>query len=81
MNQIDEFGSIFEFLEASKKEVGGRGALVVSHETRKSLAKLATGDCDEGERRELLKLMDEKPDLVAVLVAEIKKLRNASKPS
>jgi hypothetical protein len=72
----DDFSILFELLETSPPEVVGRGSTTVSPELRKKLAKLAAGRCNEKERRELINLLEEQPDLVPVLVEEIKKLRN-----
>ena len=78
MNENDDFASIFRFLESSA-EVTGREALVVTAEMQKKLAKLASGQCNDEERRKLLSLLEQQPNLVPVLADEIKKLRASSK--
>ena len=74
----DDFSTLFELLERHAPEVGGRVATTVSRELRKKLAKLAAGECNKEERRELINLLEQQPDLIPVLVKEIKSLREFS---
>jgi hypothetical protein len=73
----DDFSAIFELLEHSGKEVTGRAAPSVSVELQQRLAKFAAGQSDETERRELLTMLEQQPDLVPALVKAIKNLRDA----
>jgi hypothetical protein len=74
----DDFSILFELLETSAPEVAGRGSTTVSPELRKRLTKLAAGRCNDAERRELINLLEQQPDLIPALVKEIKSLRESS---
>jgi len=60
----DDFSILFELLETSAPEVAGRGSTTVSRKLGKKLAKLAAGRCNDGERRELINLLQQQPDLI-----------------
>ena len=75
----DDFSLLFDLLEHSPKEVLGRATPTISLETQKGLAKLAAGQCNKEERRELLNLLEQHPDLIPLLVKEIKNLRGLAK--
>jgi hypothetical protein len=75
----DDFSLLFELEEYSAKEVVGRADGPISPEIRKKLAKLAAGRCTAEERRELISLLEQQPDLIPSLVSEIKVLRESPK--
>jgi hypothetical protein len=72
----DEFKALFELIERLPADVSGRERRVISADMEARLANLAAGNCSESERRELLTLLAQRSDLIAVLAKEIKKLRN-----
>jgi hypothetical protein len=71
----DDFQILFELLEDGAQEVSGRSAAAVSSELRERIAKFAAGRCNEEERDKMKKLLREQPDLIPVLVTEIRALR------
>jgi hypothetical protein len=75
----DDFSLLFDLIEHSAEEVVGRAARPISPEIQKQLAKLAAGECNDEERRELLTLLEEQPDLLPALVKEIRNLRGLPK--
>ena len=79
MTETGEFSLLFDLAEQSAEEVSGRAATTVSPELQNRLAQMAAGRCDEKERRELLSLLEQQPNLIPALVKEIKHLRNLPK--
>jgi hypothetical protein len=73
----DDFQILFELLEGGVQEVSGRAAATVSSDLREKVAKFAAGTCNEEERDQMKKLLREQPDLIPVLVTEIRALRPA----
>jgi hypothetical protein len=73
----DDFQILFELLEGGVQEVSGRAAATVSSDLREKIAKFAAGTCNEEERDQMKKLLREQPDLIPVLVTEIRALRPA----
>jgi hypothetical protein len=73
----DNFHILFELLEGGVQEVSGRAAAAVPSELREKIAKFAAGTCNEEERDKMKKLLREQPDLIPVLVTEIRALRPA----
>ena len=71
----DDFQILFELLEGGVQEVSGRAAATVSSDLREKIAKFAAGTCNEEERDQMKKLLREQPDLIPVLVTEIRALR------
>jgi hypothetical protein len=71
----DDFQILFELLEGGAQEVSGRAAATVPSELREKIAKFAAGTCNEEERDQMKKLLREQPDLIPVLVTEIRALR------
>jgi hypothetical protein len=69
---------LFELLEDDAGEVMGRGS-TISRELQEKLAKLAAGRCNNEERREMIHLLEQQPDLIPALVNEIKSLREPDK--
>jgi hypothetical protein len=70
----DDFQILFELLE-DRDEVAGRAATKVPAELRERIAKFAAGTCSEEERDQMKHLLRTKPDLIAVLAAEARALR------
>jgi hypothetical protein len=75
----DDFAPLFRLIENRTDEVSGRAATTISADLQKKLVKLGAGQCNEEERRELVALLEEQPDLIPALVKEIKNLRNLPK--
>jgi hypothetical protein len=73
----DDFQLLFELLEGRDQEVTGRAATTVPAELREKIAKFAAGTCSEEERNQIKKLLQEKPDLIPVLVTETRALRQS----
>jgi len=73
----DDFKILFEILGARDREVTGSGARTVPAELREKIARFAAGKCSEEERDQMKKLLREKPDLIPVLVAETRALRQS----
>ena len=73
----DDLQIVFELLEGRDQEVSGRTATTVPAELREKIARFAAGRCSEEERDQMKKLLREKPDLVPVLVAETRALRQS----
>ena len=73
----DDFKLLFELL-GDNQEVGGRAATTVSADVREQVARFAAGACSEEEREQMKKLLREQPDLIPLLVAEIRALRPAT---
>jgi hypothetical protein len=71
----DDFQILFELLEGGAQEVSGRAAATVSSDLREKIAKFAAGSCNEEERDQMKKMLREQPDLIPVLVTEIRALR------
>jgi uncharacterized protein YggL (DUF469 family) len=71
----DDFQILFELLEGGSQEVSGRAAATVPSELREKIAKFAAGSCNEEEREQMKKLLREQPDLIRLLVTEIRALR------
>jgi hypothetical protein len=71
----DDFQTLFELLEDGAQEVSGRAAATVPSELREKIAKFAAGTCNEEERDQMKQLLREQPDLIPVLVTEIRALR------
>jgi hypothetical protein len=76
---IDDFAPLFRLIENRTDEVSGRADRPISHEIQKKLANLAAGRCTDEERRELIRLLEQQPDLIPALVREIKILRESPK--
>jgi len=74
----DDFKILLEFFAGDVQEVSGREAATLSTELRDKIAKFASGKCTEEERVEMKKLLQEQPQLIAMLVTETKALRQAS---
>ena len=66
-----------EILEGRDREVTGRAARTVLAELREKIARFAAGKCSEEERDQMKKLLREKSDLIPVLVAEMRALRQS----
>jgi hypothetical protein len=75
----EDFSVLFDLIKQPADEVVGRASQTIPAQIQKRLAKLAAGHCNDDERRELLALLQQEPDLIPVLVSEIKKLRNLPK--
>ena len=73
----DDFKILFEILEGHDREVTGRAARTAPAELREKIARFAAGKCSEEERDQMKKLLREKPDLIPVLVAETRALRQS----
>jgi hypothetical protein len=73
----DDFKILFEILEGRDQEVTGRVATTAPAELREKIARFAAGKCSEEERDQMKKLLREKPDLIPVLVAETRALRQS----
>ena len=71
----DDFHILFELLEGGAQEVSGRAAASVSPELREKMERFAAGSCNEEEREQMKKLLREQPDLIPLLVTEIRSLR------
>jgi hypothetical protein len=71
----DDFHILFQLLEGGAQEVSGRAAATVSSEVRENIAKFAAGRCNEEERAQMKKMLLEQPDLIPMLVTEIRALR------
>ena len=71
----DDFQTLFELLEDGAQEVSGRAAATVPSELREKIAKFASGTCKEEERDQMKQLLREQPELIPVLVTEIRALR------
>ena len=71
----DDFKILFELLEGPAQEVTGRTAAIVPTELREKIARFAAAACSEEEREQMKKLLREQPDLIPVLVTEIRALR------
>ena len=71
----DDFKILFEILESRDQEVTGRVATAAPAELREKIARFAAGKCSEEERDQMKTLLREKPDLIPVLVAEARALR------
>ena len=76
---IDDFTPLFRLIENRTDEVSGRADRTMSPGIQKKLAKLAAGRCTDEERRELIRLLEQQPDLILALVREIKILRESPK--
>jgi len=76
---IDDFTPLFRLIENRTDEVSGRADRPISPAIQKKLAKLAAGRCTDEERRELIRLLEQQPDLILALVREIKILRESPK--
>ena len=76
---IDDFAPLFRLIENRTDEVSGRADRPISPEIQKNLANLAAGRCTDEERRELIRLLEQQPDLIPALVREIKILRESPK--
>jgi hypothetical protein len=75
----DDLSLLFGLTAPSAREVVGRAGATISPEIQKLLAKLAAGRCTDEERRELIRLLEHQPDLIPVLVREIRILRESPK--
>ncbi len=75
----DDLRKLFEFLEGRTSEVMGRSAPPVAPAMRDLLARFAAGDSTEEERVQVKQLLDKKPDMVPLLVAETISLRQLKK--
>ena len=73
----DNFQLLFDLLAGRDQEVTGRAATTVPAELRKKIARFAAGMCSEEERDQMKKVLREKPDLIPVLVAETRALRQS----
>jgi len=73
----DDFHILFELLEGGAQEVSGRAAASVPPELREKMERFAAGACNEEEREQVKKLLREQPDLIPVLVTEIRSLRTS----
>jgi hypothetical protein len=71
----DDFHILFELLEGRAQEVSGRAAASVPPELREKMERFAAGSCNEEEREQMKKLLREQPDLIPLLVTEIRSLR------
>ena len=75
----DELSLLFGLTAQSAEEVVGRAGVTISPVIQKLLAKLAAGRCTDEERCELVRLLEHQPDLIPVLVREIRILRESPK--
>lgn len=75
----DELSLLFGLTEQFADEVVGRAGATISPVIQKLLAKLAAGRCTDEERRDLIRLLEHQPDLIPVLVREIRILRESPK--
>ena len=66
---------LFAFLQSREPEVSGHAAAEVSADLRERVVRFATGQSSESERDKVKKLLREQPDLIPVLVSEIRTLR------
>ena len=73
----DDFKLLFELL-GENQEVAGRAAASVPADVREKIGRFAAGACSEEEREQMKKLLREQPDLIPLLVAEIRALRPAT---
>jgi hypothetical protein len=74
-----DFSILFELLEYERAEVAGRASSTISRDIREKLAKLAAGQCNDKERRDLLRVLNEQPESISELVREIKRLRGLAR--
>lgn len=74
----DDFKILLEFFADDAAEVAGRAAAAIPTELREKIGKFACGKCTEEERVEMKKLLQQQPELIPMLVAETKALRQAS---
>jgi hypothetical protein len=75
----DDFSILFELLEYERAEVAGHASSTISRDIRENLAKLAAGQCNDKERRDLLRVLNEQPEFISELVREIKRLRGLAR--
>ena len=73
----DDFKILLEFFAGDAPEVTGRTAAAIPIELREKIFKFANGKCTEEERVEMKKMLQEQPELIAMLVTETKALRDA----
>ena len=72
----DDFKILLEFFDGDVvDEVAGRNSPAIPTELRDKIAKFASGNCTEEERTEMKRLLQASPQLVPVLVAETKAIR------
>ncbi len=71
----DDLNILFGFLKAREQEVSGRGSAPISKELREQVVRFAAGNASDDERQTMKKLLQEQPDLIPVLVAEVETLR------
>ena len=71
----DDFKILLEFFEGDVPEVGGRSAASIPTELRERMSRFASGNCNEEERADMKKLLQEQPDLIPALVTEAKAIR------
>ena len=71
------FETLSGFLARYEDEVVGRESVIPSPEVMARLRSFAHGQLSPTEQAELVRQLDERPDWVAALAAEVKVLRNA----
>lgn len=74
----DELRVLFELLEPAPPEVGGRMAVTIPPEVRQVIARFAAGNCTDEERDQIKKMLREKPEIIPVLVKEVRTLRQTN---
>ena len=74
----DDFSVLFQLLEKRIGDVAGR-SLTVPEDVKGKLAKSASVQCNDKERRELVRLLVRQPYLMNALVDEFDVLRGPSK--
>jgi hypothetical protein len=70
------FAILAKFLEQSGDEVQGRELQQVPEATRDKLRDFARGQLPPAEQSRLIEELNQNPDLVATLAAEVKAMRN-----
>ena len=72
------FAILAKFLEQSGDEVQGRELQQVPEATRTKLRDFARGQLPPAEQSRLIEELNQNPDLVATLAAEVKAMRNTA---
>src|SRR5439155_864125 len=72
-----EFTPLVRLIQNRTAEGCGRAERPISPGIQKKLGKLAAGRCTDEERRELIRLVEQQPDLIRALVREIQILRES----
>jgi hypothetical protein len=79
LTSASDFAALFRLNENRTDDVSGRRRSANLSWDKKKLAKLAAGWCTNEERRELIRLLQQQPDLISARVREIRILRESPK--